>query len=479
MATRPANKRPATSSAPKPADHVLANWWSVHFGGNGVQRLSADQLLKDARGAKKCVVVTAYLAMDWFEKLLKVVPANCSVRLHVNAGELLRKPSLRAQLQDHIEERGKLLRVRLHQPAGGMFHTKLYAFHNGREWTTWTGSANASMQAFGANEELMVRARGSIVSPLVGYIASLKKDGKPFKDETTELPPDDVRALLLGGRMYLRRDWVSGLRLPIEVRSRAASQESKAPPGYVAPRGKSSFDVAAALGVKQRDDNRSRMKKLSIATCYGLWAPLGLREEIEADRETVQKRREAILARVWDANKAAGEAKVRERFDAVLDYVSQKQWRDPAYRKTWKWNPDKAFRRYYDRLFGRWERGRIVRVGKLSPDLRARMANPLYSGIVPDVFSHEEEGEEFLGSFFESLEVESYKARSQNRIWHTIRDFCDLKIQPHTGEDIRAQFEKCLQKWAFEEDRWAKRSGMPEGDEGASDEDSESDEEDE
>jgi hypothetical protein len=203
-----------------------------------------------------------------------------------------------------------------------------------------------------------------------------------------------------------------------------------------------------------------------------------LGEEIEEDRQGVQKRREEILARVWDANKAAGEAKVRERFHDVLDFVTGKQWRDRAYRSSWKWDPDKAFRRFYDRLFGRWERGRIVRVGKLSPELRGRMANPLYSGIVPDVFSNEQ-GEEFLGSFFESLEVESYKARSQNRIWHTIRDFCDLNSPPYTAEHIRQAFENRLQKWYFEEERWARRDEMAAADEASFDEDSESEEEDE
>src|SRR5262249_40208479 len=160
-----------------------------------------------------------------------------------------------------------------------------------------------------------------------------------------------------------------------------------------------------------------------------------------------------ILARVWDASQAAGEAKVRGLFHDVLDFVTEKQWRESAYRLSWKWDPDRAFRGFYDRLFGLWERGHIVRVGKLSPDLRARMANPLYSGSVPDVFSNEEEGEEFLGSFFESLEVESYKARSQNRIWHTIRDFCDLDKPPYTAEGIRQRFEKRLEKWTFEEER--------------------------
>jgi len=62
------------------------------------------------------------------------------------------------------------------------------------------------MQAFGANEELLLRARGAIVSPLIGYLVRLKKAGKPFKDASTELLPDDVRALLLAGRLYLRRD---------------------------------------------------------------------------------------------------------------------------------------------------------------------------------------------------------------------------------------------------------------------------------
>lgn len=475
MPKSPHKQRPIGPVKGKQSDIDLASWYSVRLGADGVEKLDTVPLLKDARGAKKCVIVSAYLAMDWFGRLLKAVPAECEVRLHLNEGELKRKPILREQLGKEIQRRGALLRVRLHQPPSGMFHTKLYAFLDGRAWTIWTGSANASMQAFGLNEELMLRARGSIVSPLIGYLARLKKDGKPFKDATTELPPDDVRALLLNGRMYLRRDWVSGLRLPVEVRSRSSGQqEAKAPPGYVAPRGKSSFDVAAALGVNQRDDNRSRMKKLSVATCYGLWAPLGLQAEIEEDRQSVQARREAILSRVWEANKVAGEAKVRERFDAVLDFVTQKQWRDPAYRAAWKWNPDKAFGHYYDRLFGRWEGGRV---GKLSPELRARMADPLYSGIVPDVFSNEEEGEEFLSSFFESLEVESYKARSQNRIWHTIRDFCDLKIHPYTADEIRAQFEKCLQEWKFEDDRWLKRTDTGEGDETSSDDDGEGDEE--
>jgi hypothetical protein len=461
-------------------DGDLFSWWSVHFAADGIEPLRTAPLLEDARGAKECVVVSAYLAIHWLQQLLNAVPTGCVVRLHLNEGELKRKPTLRGQLAKEVDRRGSLLRVQLHQPRGGMFHTKLYAFGDGAGWTIWMGSANASMQAFAANEELMLRARGSIVSPLIGYLARLKKDGKPFKDASTELPPDDVRALLLNGRMYLRRDWASGLRLPIEARSRSSSQQkTKAPPGYVAPRGKSSFDVAAALGVKQRDDNRSRMKKLSVATCYGLWAPQALRDEIEEDRQGVQKRREAILARVWDANKAVGEDQVRVRFHDVLGFVTEKQWREPAFLASWKWNPDKAFRRFYDRLFGRWERGRIVRVGKLSPDLRARMADPLYSGIVPDVFSNEDEGEEFLASFFESLEVESYKTRSQNRIWHTIRDFCDLNKPPYTADDIRHQFDKCLQQWAFEDERWARRDDTAGADEAGFDEDGEGEDEDE
>jgi hypothetical protein len=334
------------------------------------------------------------------------------------------------------------------------------------------------MQAFGANEELMLRVRGPIVSPLLGYLARLKKAGKSFEEASIE-KFGGVRDLLLNGRMYLRRDWVAGLRLPIEVRSRSAGQgKTKAPPGYVAPRGKSSFDIAAALGVKQHDDNRSRMKKLSIATCYGLWAPHGLRGEIEADRRSVQTRREAILARVWEANRVAGEAKARARFDDVLDFVTNKQWRDSGYRLSWNWDPDKAFRRFYDRLFGRWDRGRIARVGKLSPDLRARMADPLYSGPVPDLFSNEEEGKEFLESFFESLEVESYKARSQSRIWYAVRKFCDFTSQPYTADDIRRQLEGCLKKWEFEDERWARRDNTADADESSGDEGSESDGED-
>ncbi len=201
MATGAPEKRRSRSAVAVNRDRDLANWWSVHFGANGVQQLNAAQLLKDARGAKKCVVVSAYLTMDWFEKLLKAVPATCEVRVHLNAGELVPKPTLRAQLGEEIERRSPLLQVLSHQPPGGMFHTKLYGFHDGRAWTIWTGSANASMQAFAANEELMLRARGAIVSPLIGYLARLKKDGDPFEDSCTELPPDDVRALLLDGRL--------------------------------------------------------------------------------------------------------------------------------------------------------------------------------------------------------------------------------------------------------------------------------------
>jgi hypothetical protein len=206
MPTRPLEQRPSRPALAKRLDGDLATWWSAHFAADGVEQLGIHQLLKDAQGAKNCIIVSAYLSMEWFEKLLEAVPAECKVRLHLNEGEIKRKPILRARLGEEIERRSSLLRVRLHQPHGGMFHTKLYAFQHGRAWTIWTGSANASMQAFGANEELLLRARGAIVSPLIGYLVRLKKAGKPFKDASTELLPDDVRALLLAGRLYLRRD---------------------------------------------------------------------------------------------------------------------------------------------------------------------------------------------------------------------------------------------------------------------------------
>src|SRR5438045_9022390 len=102
----------------------------------------------------------------------------------------------------------------------------------------------------------MMRGQGTVVSALVGYLDKLKKDGEPFEGESTELPPDDVRALLLRGRLYLRRDWLAGLRLPIEAGAPpTVPNTSQAPPAYIAPRGNSSFDVAAAFGVNPRDTN--------------------------------------------------------------------------------------------------------------------------------------------------------------------------------------------------------------------------------
>jgi hypothetical protein len=480
MPTRPLGQLPSQLAISRRPDSDLATWWSAHFAADGVEQLSVDQLLNDARSANLCIVVSAYLAMDWLEKLLEAVPAECKVQLHINEGELKRKPNLRKKLGEEIERRSSPLRVRLHQPRGGMFHTKLYAFRVGQAWTIWTGSANASMQAFGANEELMLRARGKVVSPLKGYLKRLKQDGKPFKDASAELPPDDIRALLLSGRLYLRRDWETGLRLPIEARSRpSAQQETKGPPGYVAPRGgKSSFDIAAALDVTRQDDNRSRMKKLSVATCYGLWSPQGFQKEIEADRAEVQERRERILARIWEANEATDKTKVRERFHDVLDFVTQKQWRNSADPSGSKGDPDIAFDRFYDRLFGHGEGG-DERVGKLSPCLRARLANPLYSGIVPDVFTNGEEADEFVNSFFESLEAESYKAKSQNRVWRTIRHFCDLEHQPYMADDIRRELEACLRKSEFREERWAGHDHTASTGEAVSVEDDESNEVDE
>src|SRR5436309_12432823 len=105
MATRPREKRPSSLAGAKRPDGDLASWWSVRFGADGVEKLNVAQLLKDARNAKKCVIVSAYLGMDWFEKLLKAVPAECAIRLHLNEGELKRKPALRVQLGEEIERR--------------------------------------------------------------------------------------------------------------------------------------------------------------------------------------------------------------------------------------------------------------------------------------------------------------------------------------------------------------------------------------
>lgn len=173
-------------------------------------------------------------------------------------------------------------------------------------WTIWTGSANAATQAFSANEELMLRARGAVVAPLIGYLAYLKNSGKPCH-ASDELPPNSVRAWLRDGRMDLRRDGASGLRLPIEIRT-PGQEKTTAPPGHVSARGNRSFDIAEALGVPEEDDARSCRKRLSVATCYGLGAPRSLCEEVEADRQSVKERREAILARLWVKGNAAGAA---------------------------------------------------------------------------------------------------------------------------------------------------------------------------
>src|SRR5690242_14535162 len=113
MPTRPRRQRSSRPPGATRPDGELANWWSVHFGTDGVEQLNTAPLLRDARDAKKCVIVSAYLSMDWFGKLLEAVPAECEVRLHLNEGELKRKPALREQLAEEIEHRGSLLRVRL------------------------------------------------------------------------------------------------------------------------------------------------------------------------------------------------------------------------------------------------------------------------------------------------------------------------------------------------------------------------------
>jgi hypothetical protein len=315
------------------------------------------------------------------------------------------------------------------------------------------------------------------VSPLLEYIEFLETQGTEFGGISTPLALPDVRALLLAGHLYLRRDWLSGLRVPIEYRVRPQqNQKSKAPPGYVPPRGgKGSFDVAEALGVARTDEYRARLNKLTIATCYGLWAPQALGDEIEVDRRHVQARRTALLARVWDANTVVGESKLRERFHKVLDHATERRWRDSEFLATCKWNPEEAFRRFNERLFGRWEGGRIARPGRLSPELRERMADPIYTGLVPNLFDDPSDGEEFLSTFFESLEVESYKPKSQNRIWHVVRSFCDLEHAPYAADDIRIRLEAFLNVLPFDDALWKTR--VEEGGPDESNDDSDLDDE--
>jgi hypothetical protein len=250
--------------------------------------------------------------------------------------------------------------------------------------------------------------------------------------------------------MYHWRDWEKGLRLRIEplVELRLDEQTS-VPAGYIAASGGGSFDIAAALGVKPRASKKARVKQLSLATCYGLWAPQALREAIEYERIRVRDARIAILKNVSDANNRVGKDAVRGLFEAVLDYATKNQWRKPEYREKWGWEPNKAFQHFYDRLFD-------PQKGRLSPGSRERLSNPLFEGTVPDLFSSETEGEEFLDSFFESLEVESFKTRSQNRIWIAIRDFCQLVNPPYPAGTIRAEFEKALSEHVFEDECWTR-----------------------
>jgi hypothetical protein len=107
------------------------------------------------------------------------------------------------------------------------------------------------------------------------------------------------------------------------------------------------------------------------------------------------------------------------------------------------------------------------------------MAQPLYSGIMPDLSANRVESKAFVDSFFESLEVESYKAPSQNRIWRIIRAFCELKNQPYMANEIHDQFETCLAKKPFKEDLWAEAVNLEGTGELDMDEEDEQDGEDE
>ena len=247
--------------------------------------LSAKLLIDRIEQATEITIVSAYFDSKFVRSLFdrKRCLAGKTLTLifgqsNSSAEQRQRLTELRDELRRHGDKKTKLLVA----VAGGsrFLHTKLYQFRRTKWCRTLVGSANATHNGFGLNDEVLVEVHGPHLG-LDTYIRTLIENCTPC-DELSP-PSDSYRSfddLLRDGYIYFKPtravsytvDCFSGHPTVQEALLRSDGGE---PLPFHDERSLGSLNVLRLMGIEEDEAKGGDVKKspFVIETALGYWVP--------------------------------------------------------------------------------------------------------------------------------------------------------------------------------------------------------------
>jgi hypothetical protein len=443
-----------------PVPHAGQRVLSTRSCGDATDRLQASAISSGLRECDDAMIASGFYDTTFLMGVIKASACR-SIRLLFNGLAGRRLVDQRRELQELVTQTGRSCDVEVKLAfAPGMFHTKLFLFRRAGATRVLVGSANATSAAFARNEEILVdlpddgqflayfdrawasamplndidpKARSLIAFLRTGILyfkptVSLQTTLNPFRELIKELSDQDRERL--GGIPLPFADRGTGLgpfnlRLAL-VNGREASQDD----------------------ADDESNKRPSVRRFAIETCYGYWVPSCMEEELEQTLEVAGAQKKARWIDLRDQLDAADFETIEGRYKDYLKRVEVELQQIPrvgshlARLTTDPFDP-KRFRGFFNR----------VRAYLADDERIRRLAMPLVSGPVPELWDDKPAYDEFAGSFFEFLDHIARRPGKKPRVAGAL--LRRLEVEEPTGPgELREAFERLLGDSGWEDEDW-------------------------
>ena len=409
----------------------------------------------DARMCESTIVLSAFYTNDMLRKLatggaVKILLNGLSERrLRTQVAEL-------SELQQEFRGDGRDAEIRI-AFAPGIFHPKVYLFRTEeKKWIAWIGSANATSAALSRdakNEEVMLRLDPA-PDCLVEYAKRAWKTAHPIED--SESPVDSLSAFFQTGVLYYKP--YTNLPLAVnpfrELMKGLQSEEKKRLVVINDPLIDEPDGIIGAFNIRrvyEREKSRHeaedekgptlKIRHYSVETCYGLWVSTLFVDQVEYTLKNAARTKDIFYRGLRDWLKGDGRYMVIEEF---RDYLLRVRKTMDEYDVDWKSalarrqsaNPFVDVKPIEDRI--------DIIIANLSEDARRhKLSQALVEAAVPTFSDDLEAAGEFERTFFEALEVQSFRDGRRSNAARSFFDAVDIR-RGATAKEIRRKLETCL-----------------------------------
>jgi hypothetical protein len=360
------------------------------------------------RRADRITIMSAYYSVMFLEevldKVLKTKRNKCKLELIFNGFSGQR-------LHDQIQE---LKNLKLTLKALGfrnisilinrettLFHTKLYFISNEKGSLWFSGSANASVAAFGKNEELLIKATTNIKA-VKRYISNVIENSKAIEDiNIKEITESNIIGFFRTGSIYFKPNnkisfTFSELNFPGWVEDKLTEVLDR-PKNTNPGKAWGAYNLKLSLGLKEDEETEQKtrlsLKPWSVETCFGYWVPNKYRVVVNKNISEKSKNSKTKLEYLLNLLKQRGAESILSDYRLYLSDVRRILDANDINWQIDEINLVDKFKKFTDRI-----------ITKLSnPCKLDKVCMPLVSTGMPEIWEDNLAYDDFSESFFEYI----------------------------------------------------------------------------